>query len=143
MWICPLEAHRAHPFSSRPLIETVGSHTERKLWHLYNEFGASLRTLVFYTSRPDIYESNLEDEIKRIIPTDLGRIFHNPRPNDDSHYVFAINPSPTDRTCFETTVASRRVFELFWKIHIRFQVPDMMYLYDLFAAREIHAPAAG
>jgi hypothetical protein len=142
MWIRPLEIHRTHAFCSRPFIGT-GSYTERQLWHLYNEFGASPKDLATYASDPTAYESLVQQKLWTMNPDHLLRIFRGPRSGDVSHHVVIIQPSPTTRGFFETKIASRRVFELIWEIHLQHRISDMEYLYSFFQNSQTMAPAAG
>jgi hypothetical protein len=99
--------------------------------------------LAIYASDPAAYETLVKRNLGMMDPGHLRHILHNPQSDNVSRYIVIIQPSPTTRDFFEKKFASRRVFELFWEIHVQHRVSDMKYLYDLLAARTITAPAAG
>lgn len=81
-------------------------------------FGTSLRDLVWYADGPGDYKELLIREIA------------NADPNSLSYYPLVIGPS-------------RSAFDLFWDIHLKYQIGQMAHLYDIFRNSLSTVVAAG
>ena len=141
----PLEVHNTHGSCSRPFmgLSYGGPHEESQLRHLYDVYRAPPRALARYARIPDEYGDLVAQKVQQITPGDLRSVFHNPDPDDSSHLIVRIEPSPTKRTRFEKTFASRRVFELLCDRHLRDSVADMKHFYYVSQDSSVTAPAAG
>ena len=129
-------------FCSRPFLgDRIPS--ERQLWHLFHQFGASTRALAEDAVVPDRYLGHLEEYIDEIQPNDLLHIFQNPGSSKNSHYLITIYPQEGRRHASQKTFASRRVFNMVWEKHIFNRVDLMEEFHYLFMASPIAAAPAG
>jgi len=117
--------------------------SERQLWYLFYQFGASTRALAVYGAHPDRYEEQLRQYIDEIHPDDLPYIFQNPGSSQNSHYIITIYPREVRRGSFGRKFASRRVFDMVWEKHLSCRVDLMKEFYDLFLTSPIKATPAG
>lgn len=109
-------------------------YSEQELYHLYNKFGASARSLAAYASDPECYESHVTQEITVMDPEAIRHTFSHPY-SVDPHYIAIIEPSPTRHDTFETRVASQHIFELLWKVYRTHQrTSDVIDFCQLFQA---------
>ena len=124
--------HDTHIAHSRPFINENCS--ERQLWYLHKEFGASPRDLAKYAQKPRAYGSLLIRQILNVNPATLLAIVQDPGFHEVSHRLISIGPSEGDRGIFEKRFISQKVFDLLWDIHIRHQTSDIAHFYNLFKA---------
>lgn len=96
-----------------------------------------------YASNPTDYENLVTREIAWLKPEKVQCALDDPNFDIAFHHILVIEPSPTSRGVPEKRIASRRVFELLWKEHLRHQVSDMKYFYDRFQASATTAASAG
>jgi len=133
--VCGSNLWRITPltFCSRSFLGEE-THSERQLWYLFHQFGASTRALALYGAHPDRYEEQLRRYFDEINPDDLPYIFRNPASSQNSHYLITIYPQEARRSSFERKFASRRVFDMVWENHLSHRVDLMKEFYNPLAA---------
>lgn len=89
------------------------------------------------------YESLVVEKIWEIDPDKLLYAFRNSHFKYASHMIVITGPSPNRRDEFENRIASRRIFELLWEVHLKARVSDVRHFYDLFRAKTTTAADAG
>ena len=129
-------------FHSRSFLGEI-PHTERQLWHLHTQFGASARTLAFYGDDPDNYEATVHETINQMWVSRLLHAFRNPGSIQDAEYIITVHPSQTTRMRSEKRFASQHVFDLIWETHLRGRIDATKELNDLFLTSPIAASSAG
>ena len=60
--------HNNHVFCSRSFLGNAAPHTERRLWYLFNEYGATPRTLANYADTPAQYEDEVTAQVDSMLP---------------------------------------------------------------------------
>jgi len=82
--------------------------TEKDLWDLYHEYGASPRSLFAHAHQPDIHKAIVDDEIGKLSVLDLERLL---RRSDaavqNSHYVITTGPLPVSEPTSPTGLLNR------------------------------------
>ena len=137
--------HDTHVLSSRPFLglSSGGPYEEDQLWYLYNTYGATPRALSRYAHRPDVYRRLVTAQVDQMKPDALRSALQRPECQESSHLVTLIEPSPASRSDCEKRIASRGVLELLWNQHLKDQVSEMEYPYNLFRSSSGSASAAG
>jgi len=141
MWVQPLGFYAAHILRSHSFLNPHA--TERQLWYLYHEFGASPRDLTQCVTRPNSYELKLTQKIQHLNPGDLPAIFKDPGSCSVSDFILTMYPSPEGHSKYIVAPASRRVLLLLWDKHFRSRLDEMEYFYDLFQGSVVTYAAAG
>ena len=105
----------AHIFCSRPFLGLDGTtHTERQLWHLYHEYGASARSLTYCAHDPSFYETRAAAHVGSLSldPSILEDALPFPPLIKFCYLAVLVEPSPTSRSVPEKRVASPRLAEM-------------------------------
>ena len=141
----PLWVHKSHIFYSRPFtgLSSTGPYTSRQLWHLYHTYGASPRALSSDSREPDVYRDRVTGEVGRIRPDALRHTLQSPESDDSSHFIMAIEPSPRSRNACEKRFISQHVFEMLWERHIKHQVFELQFYYNVFQGSPNTSSSAG
>ena len=116
-----------------------GPHEESQLRYLYETYMATPRMLARYGSTPDEFEDLVAEQVQLIKPDGLRNALYNPDSDDSSHLIVRIEPSPTNRTRFEKTIASRGALELIWDRHLKNSTAEMSHLYTILGGGTVTA----
>jgi len=104
----PLYATNTHISRSRPFLSPG---TERQLWFLCEEYGASPRVLAKFACNPLAYNELIVREVISLSPTALHNVLRSPFLLDSPHLLL-MDPSPNSRFGLEKRVASRRIAKM-------------------------------
>lgn len=118
---------------ARPLL--TDKFTERQIWHLHKEFGASLRDISHFADKPFEYENLLRIEVAKAIANRLP-------PYHLSHFIMTTGPRPDNRGLESKEFTSRRVFEMLCERDAENRLDPMSALYDRFQHHAISATGA-
>lgn len=117
--------------------------TERQIWYLHKEFGASLRSVTNFADRPSEYEGFLRDKVAEVNADRLPRIFREPESHPLSHSIITIRPRPDSHAMRWKEFASRRVFKMLWEQHAKNRLDLTSAFYDVFRSHAIGPASAG
>ena len=141
----PSRGSQPHVLFSRPFLGllSTGPYTLHQLWYLYNTYGASPRALSSDSDEPAAYRDRVIEEVQRIRSDDLLHTVQSSESDESSHFIMAIEPSPGSRNACEKRFISRHVFEMLWERHIRHQVFELHFYYDLLQRSPNTSSSAG
>jgi hypothetical protein len=142
----PSGVHNAHCFCSRPYLglSSGGPHDESRLRYLYDNYRASPRELGAYAPVPEEFEGLVLAQVQQMLPDTLRRALQAPDSDESSHLITRAEPSSTARFLTKKTIASPGAFKLLWNEHLKHQVSDTAYFYNIFqSGGSITASAAG
>ena len=145
-YVTPLrEVHNTHSSCSRPFMGLLhgGPHEESQVRYLYDTYMAPPRMLARYGRTPDKFEALVVEQVRLITPDGLRNALFDPDSDDSSNLIVRMEPSPTNRTRFEKTIASRGVLDLIWDRHLKNSPVEMGRLYAALGGFTATATAVG
>ena len=141
------EVRNTHDFCSRPYFKLGplpgGPYEEPQLRYLYETYRASPRALIMYARDPAEYEDHVAEQVQNINPDSLRFALSSPDSDHSSHLITRMEPSPTKRSRYQKTIASRGVLELLWDQYLKNSAAEIRHLYTTLQGSSITASAVG
>jgi hypothetical protein len=127
---------------SRSLLPNPPS--EKELWRIHLDYGASLRDMVAYARNPRRYDKWVTNAISRLSPEQLIALLESAENADDNtHFLVTTGPSPNDRTEPERKIASQYILGKCCQQILGNRLADMKKLYQMLHGQPALSVSAG
>ena len=81
--------------------------------------------------------------VQKMTSQNLKDALQSPESDESSHLLVVTGPSPTSRELSQKGIASRPIFEIIWDRHMKNQVGESLFFYNLFQGTPDFGSAAG